>query len=107
MMPASGFELEHSHAADIPDGRRNAAIVFADVVGYSTLMAADEQGTYKRWMALLHGLIEPATVARGGRIVDMAGDGVLLEFTGVEDAVGWARAVQRGVRALLEGPQAS
>lgn len=87
-------------------GRRRAAIVFADVVGYSTLMAADEAATYARWMALLRGLIEPETARQGGRIVDLAGDGVLVEFPAVAPALAWARAVQRGARAALDDPAA-
>jgi class 3 adenylate cyclase len=87
------------------DARRVAAIAFADVVGYSTLMAADEHGTYARWMALLHGVIEPETGRHGGRMLHVAGDGILLEFPKVDDAVDWARAVQQRVRARLEGPE--
>lgn len=82
--------------------RRTVAIAFADVVGYSTLMAADEQGTYGRWMALLHGLIEPETERRKGRIVDVLGDGILAGFQNAGDAVAWARSIQHGVRAALE-----
>ncbi len=84
------------------DPRRPVAIAFADVVGYSTLMATDEHATYTRWMALLHGLIEPETERRGGRIVDLAGDGVLAIFPAVTEALGWARTIQRGVRTGLE-----
>jgi adenylate cyclase len=86
------------------DTRRVAAIAFSDVVGYSTLMAADEHGTHARWMALLHGVIEPEIARHGGRIEHIAGDGILLEFPTVDDAVAWARAVQQDVRAKLEGP---
>ncbi|MEO3475626.1 adenylate/guanylate cyclase domain-containing protein [Roseomonas sp. CAU 1739] len=83
--------------------RRPVAIVFADVVGYSTLMASDEHATYTRWMALLRTLIEPETARRDGRIVDLAGDGVLAVFPDLANALGWARAIQRGVRTGLEG----
>lgn len=82
--------------------RRTAAVAFADVVGYSTLMSADEDGTYARWMTLLHGLIEPETERCQGRIVDVLGDGVLAAFGGVDAAVEWARAIQRNVRAKLD-----
>jgi adenylate cyclase len=75
------------------------------VVGYSTLMAADEHGTYARWMSLLRGVIEPETERHAGRMLHVAGDGILLEFLKVDDAVYWARAVQRRVRARLEGPE--
>lgn len=86
-------------AGAAPGLRRRVAIAFADVVGYSTLMAADESGTYARWMALFAGSIEPELLRRGGRVVDMAGDGVLAEFPDASEAVDWARCVQRGVRA--------
>src|SRR5258705_246747 len=66
------------------DTRRVAAIAFADVVGYSTLMAADEHGTYARWMVLLRGVIEPETARHGGRMLHVAGDGILLEFPTVD-----------------------
>ena len=83
--------------------RRLAAIMVADVVGYSTLMAADEHGTYARWMALLSGVIEPETARHAGRILHVAGDGILLEFPEANDAVVWARGVQQRVRARLAG----
>lgn len=89
-----------------PTRPRAAVVAFADVVGYSTLMSADERGTYTRWMALLDSLIVPAVERSGGRIVDMAGDGILAEFPSVPNAVTWARAVQSGVRTRLEGPGA-
>lgn len=93
--------LQEPHAAP----RRPVAIAFADVVGYSTLMAKDEHATYARWMALLRSLIEPETERRGGRIVDLAGDGVLAVFPGATEALGWARAIQHGVRIALESPE--
>ncbi len=104
MTSVTRFDTDGGAAGKGSDGRRVAAIAFADVVGYSTLMAGDERGTYRRWMALLHELIEPETERCGGRIVDVSGDGVLVDFPKVDDAVAWARAVQRGVRARLEDP---
>lgn len=68
-------------------------------------MAADERGTYARWMSLLHGVIEPEVERQAGRILHVAGDGILLEFPKVDDTVAWARAVQLRVRARLEGPE--
>ena len=94
------------HSASPPAARRRATIVFADVVGYSTLLATDEAATYARWMALLRDLIEPATAGHGGRIVDLAGDGVLAEFPSTGAALAWARAVQHGVRTALDDPAA-
>jgi class 3 adenylate cyclase len=60
--------------------RRLAAILSADVVGYSRLMDLDEAGTLSRLNALRRGLIEPAIAAHAGRIVKLMGDGVLVEF---------------------------
>src|SRR4028119_698926 len=105
MFPAM-VSNEGSAAKGRPDRRRIVAIAFADVVGYSTLMSGDEHGTHTRWMAVLRDLIEPETERCGGRIVDLQGDGVLAEFPKVDDAVAWARAIQRGVRARIEGPVA-
>jgi adenylate cyclase len=85
--------------SSLPAGnRRLAAIVFADIVGYSLLMAADEQGTYDSWMAMLRNVVRPAIERHAGRIVDLAGDGVLAEFQTPLDAVGCARSLQRTIR---------
>lgn len=92
-----------SNAAGLARGaRQTVAIAFADVVGYSTLMAADEDGTHARWMNLLHGSIEPETERCEGRIVDVMGDGVLAVFQSVDAAVEWARTIQHDVRAKLD-----
>jgi adenylate cyclase len=82
----------------LADSRRLAAIVFADIVGYSLLMAADERGTYDRWMEILRNVVRPAVERHSGRIVDLAGDGVLAEFRTPDDAVGWAKDLQRTIR---------
>lgn len=102
MVFASDVDASGNVAAPANGGRHTVAIAFADVVGYSTLMAADEVGTYGRWMGLLHGLIEPETERCRGRIVDVLGDGVLAGFQAASDAVAWARAIQHSVRADLE-----
>lgn len=83
-------------------GQRSAVIGFADVVGYSTLMAADEQGTFTRWMTLLQTVIHPEVARHQGRIIDMAGDGILVCFADALPALAWARAVQNAVRARLD-----
>lgn len=75
--------------------RRLAAILAADVVGYSRLMAADESGTHARLKAMRTGLIEPAVGAHGGHIVKLMGDGMLIEFPSVVGAVDCAVAIQR------------
>ena len=74
-------------------GRRLAAIVAADVAGYSRLMGLDEVGTARALRE--HREVADALVAKhGGRLVKTAGDGVLLEFASVVDAVEYAVAVQ-------------
>jgi len=74
-----------------PLQRRLAAIAFADIVGWSVLAAADEAGAAERWIALFRAEVAPAAAARGGRIVDVQGDGTLAEFPDVTAALGWAR----------------
>ena len=60
--------------------RRLAAILAADVVGYSRLMAADEKGTHARLKALRQDFIEPKIAEHHGRVVKLMGDGALVEF---------------------------
>jgi len=77
--------------------RRLAAILAADVVGYSRLMSSDEMGTLTALKAHRRELIDPAIAAHHGRIVKTTGDGALVEFASVVDAVGCAVAIQRGM----------
>ena len=77
--------------------RRLAAILAADVVGYSRLMAADEAGTLAALKAHRKELIDPKTAEHSGRIVKLMGDGALVEFASVVDAVECAVAIQRGM----------
>jgi adenylate cyclase len=77
--------------------RRLAAILAADVAGYSRLMGADEEGTLERLKALRHELLDPTIAEHHGRIVKTTGDGVLVEFASVVDAVRCAVAVQRAM----------
>jgi adenylate cyclase len=74
--------------------RRLAAIVSADVVGYSKLMGADEAGTHTRLQARYGELVKPKIDAHGRRVVKLMGDGLLAEFPSVVDAVNWAVDVQ-------------
>jgi len=67
--------------------RRLAAILAADVGEYSRLMGADEEGTLERLKALRSGLIDPKISEHHGRIVKTTGDGLLVEFASVVDAV--------------------
>ena len=77
--------------------RKIAAILVADVVGYSRLAGADEEGTLARLRALRSDLIDPAIAAHHGRIVKRTGDGSLVEFRSVVDAVRCAIEVQTGM----------
>jgi TolB-like protein/class 3 adenylate cyclase len=77
--------------------RRLAAILAADVVGYSRLMGADEEGTLEHLMAHLVELIDPKIREHHGRIVKTTGDGVLAEFGSVVEAVRCAGEIQRAM----------
>ncbi|NKB48179.1 MAG: hypothetical protein GKS02_02325 [Alphaproteobacteria bacterium] len=77
--------------------RRLAAILAADMVGYSRLMGADENGTIARQRAHRAELIDPEIANHSGRIVKTTGDGMLVEFASVVDAVQCAIAVQHGM----------
>jgi class 3 adenylate cyclase len=78
--------------------RRLAAILSADVVGYSRLMGLDEAGTLSRLNALRREVIDPAIAAHSGRIVKLMGDGALVEFASAVDAVTCAIEIQRQLR---------
>lgn len=79
------------------DNRRLAAVVSADVAGYSRLMGRDESGTLAALKAHRRDLIDPKIGEYGGRIVKSTGDGLLMEFPSVVDAVRCAVDVQRGM----------
>jgi len=83
-------------AADVME-RRLAAILAADMVGYSRLMEADESGTLTRLKALRKELIDPRIDDRNGRIVKTTGDGMLVEFASVADAVQCAVEIQNAM----------
>ena len=77
--------------------RRLAAILAADVAGYSRLMGADEEGTHERLRAHFTELVEPKIREHRGRPVKTTGDGLLAEFASVVDAVRCAAEIQRGM----------
>jgi class 3 adenylate cyclase len=79
--------------------RRLAAIVSADVADYSRLIGADEEGTTRRLRELRAELIDPAINAHRGRVVKTMGDGILVEFASVVDAVRCSLQLQRGFTA--------
>ena len=77
--------------------RRLAAILAADVAGYSRLMGADEEGTHERFKAHFQQLINPKINEHQGRVVKNTGGGALVEFASVVDAVRCAAEIQRGM----------
>jgi len=81
----------------MPPVRRLAAILAADVAGYSRLMEADEEGTHERLQAHLSELVNPKIGEHRGRVVKNTGDGFLAEFASVVDAVRCAAEIQRGM----------
>jgi adenylate cyclase len=78
--------------------RRLAAILAADVAGYSRLMGADEEGTLSALLACRREILDPKMAEHRGRVVKTTGDGFLVEFASVVDATLCALDVQRGVR---------
>jgi adenylate cyclase len=86
--------------------RRLAAILAADIAGYSWLMDADEEGTLARLKALHVELIDPTIAAHNGRLVKTTGDGLLVEFGSVLDALQCAIEVQAGMAQRNAGAPA-
>ena len=77
--------------------RRLAAILVADVAGYSRMMGADEEGTHERFKGHLRELVDPKIKEHRGRIVKSTGDGLLAEFPSAVNAVRCAAEVQRAM----------
>jgi len=77
--------------------RRLAAVLAADVAGYSRLMGLDEEGTLARLKAVRKAVVDPAILSHRGRIVKTTGDGMLVEFASAVDAVRSAVEVQRSM----------
>jgi class 3 adenylate cyclase len=86
--------------------RRLTAILAADVAGYSRLMGADEEGTLAQLKAHRRALVDPKIAEHRGRIVKTTGDGMLVEFASVVDALRCAVEVQQGMaKRNAEVPQ--
>ena len=79
--------------------RRLAAVLAADVAGYSRLMGADEEGTLNRLKAIRKAIVDPKIVEHRGRIVKTTGDGMLVEFASAVDAARCAVEMQRDTAA--------
>src|SRR5260370_5725675 len=85
--------------------RRLAAVLAADVAGYSRLMGADEVGTLAALKAHRREIVDPAIAAHHGRIVKTTGDGMLVEFASAVDAVTCAMAVQTKMAQRKDNPE--
>ena len=83
--------------ADERAERRLAAVLAADVAGYSRLMGADEEGTLAKLKAIRKSIVDPTIAAHRGRIVKTTGDGMLAEFASAVDAARGAAEVQRSM----------
>ena len=77
--------------------RKLAAILVSDVVGYSRLTSADEEGILAQLRALRSDLFDPTVAVHNGRVVNRTGDGSIVEFRSVVDAVRCAIEVQNGL----------
>src|SRR5258707_576316 len=86
-----------SDAEPVHPNRRLAAILAADIAGYSRLVGEDEEGTLRRVKAILADLVEPKIAAHHGRLVKTTGDGLLVEFGSVVDALRCATEVQQAL----------
>src|SRR5262249_41416487 len=89
--------IESSGRNGMTHTRKIAAILAADVVGYSKLIGADEDRTLARLRTLWSDLIDPTVAVHHGRVVKRTGDGALVEFRSVVDAVRCAIEVQNGM----------
>src|SRR6516162_6020931 len=83
--------------------RRLAAILAADIAGYSRLIGTDEEGTLRRIRSIRAEVIDPRITAHRGRLVKTTGDGLLVEFASVVDALRCASEVQQQLAARNEG----
>src|SRR6266404_8501438 len=91
------MRLESAALATERVERKLSAILAADVAGYSRLMGADEEGTHERLKAHLRQLVDPKIKEHRGRIVKNTGDGMLVEFGSIIDAVHCAAEIQQGM----------
>ena len=83
--------------------RRLTTILVADVVGYSRLMGEDESGTLEALKAHRADLIDPKAAQYGGRTIKLMGDGILMEFASVVDAVSFAVEIQHAMQTRNDG----
>jgi class 3 adenylate cyclase len=91
------YEIDTMAFAEEKLPRKLSAILLADVVGYSRLMGQDEGGTLKRLKNHQNKLIDPTVKAFHGRVVKLMGDGMLMEFPSVVEAVACAVVIQEKI----------
>ena len=82
--------------------KRLAAVLAADVAGYTRLMRMDEEGTINTWWSYRREIIDPVIAEYSGRIVKLTGDGFLAEFTSATNAVLAARAIQANIEPRVK-----
>ncbi len=87
----------------MPTHRRLAAVLAADIVGYSRHIGADEERTIARLRSIRTQVVDPAIAANHGRLVRITGDGLLVEFASVIDALRCASELQRQMTAYNDG----
>ena len=83
--------------------RRLAAILVADIAGYSRLMSADEEATLLEMQKFRFSLVDPTIGQHHGRIIKTMGDGLLVEFGSVHDAIECSLSIQRGMADRMRG----
>jgi len=84
-------------SGNVTESRKLAAILAADIVGYGRLAGADEERVLARLRTLRSDLVDPTIAVHGGRVVNRTGDGVLVEFRSVVEAVRCAIDIQLGM----------
>ena len=89
--------MQCTWGAVVTEARKIAAILVADIVGYSRLMGAEEEATLERLRALRNEVFSPAIEAHGGRVVSRAGDGAVVEFRSVVEAARCAIDITKGL----------
>ena len=87
----------------MPTHRRLAAVLIADVAGYSRLIGLDEERTLSRLGSIRTNIVDPTIAASQGRLVRLSGDGLLVEFASVIDAIRCANEVQRMMASYNDG----
>lgn len=92
--------MEDEHKPEVTEKRRLAAVAFADVAGFSRLMAEDDLWTSNQWKLLIEDLLLPLLKQHDGQLVGTAGDAILVEFQSVVAALKWAVDVQKALHAV-------